>query len=166
MTLTTITIRRFQAEDQTPVRDLISDIMDAEFREAKTAYPSEDIDNIPTAYGGLGEAFFVAARGDRIVGTVAVKKEDNRVALLRRLFVSSGDRGKQIGLKLIDRALKFCEEVGYQEVVFKTTSRMEGAIKICAKRGFVPRAKLKLGSVDLLKFSLSLKNGVKGSKVK
>lgn len=159
-----ISIRRFQSEDQKPVCQLISEIMNQEFHEEKAAYPSEDLENIPRAYGGLGEAFFVAAQNGEIIGTAAIKKEDDRVALLRRLFVSPDHRRQQIGLKLIDRALKFCEEMGYQEVVFKSTSRMEGAIQICKRRGFTPRTKLKLGAVELLKFSLSLRNGLKASK--
>ena len=158
-----MTIRRFQTEDQKPVCDVISGIMNGEFREEKTAYPSDDLAHIPRSYGGLGEAFFVAARNGKIVGTVAVKKEDERVALMRRLFVAPDYRRQQIGLKLIGRALRFCGEMGYQEVVFKTTSRMEGAIKTCEKCGFVPRAKLRLGTLELLKFSLSLKNGLKAS---
>lgn len=158
-----VTIRRFAAEDGAAVRQLVSDIMDHEFHADKEAYPIDDLLEINRTYGGLGEAFFVAVNGDRVIGSVAVKKEDDRVALMRRLFVAADFRKQQIGLKLIDRVLKFCDEVGYQEVIFRTTSRMEGAAKICQKRGFVQRAKIQMGPMELLKFSLSLRNGVKES---
>ena len=156
-----ITIRRFASEDQDQIRDLISGIMNEEYTEAAPAYPTTDIDNIPAAYGGLGEAFFVATQDGRIIGTVAIKKEDDRIALLRRLFVSPDHRKKQIGIKLIDHALQFCGDVGYREIVFKTTSQMVSAVKVCEKKGFVQRAKINLGSLELLKFSLSLRNGHK-----
>ena len=159
----TVTIRRYEHSDGPLVRELIDGIMDAEFHEVKAAYPTEDIDHIEQSYGGLGEAFFVAANGHKIIGSVAIKKEDDRIALLRRLFVDPTYRKQQIGVKLIDRALKFCDEVGYKEIIFKTTSQMEGAAKLCQKCGFVQRAKLSLGNVELLKFSLSLRNGVKAS---
>ena len=156
-----ITIRRFQISDQNPVNRLITGIMNQEFREDKSAYPTDDLADILRTYGGLGEAFFVATNDEEIVGTVAIKKEDDRIALLRRLFVAPTYRKRQIGLKLIDRALKFCDEVGYQEVVFKTTSGMKAAIQSCQKRGFVQRAKLELGTIELLKFSISLRNCIK-----
>lgn len=159
-----ITIRRFIPADGESVRDLISSIMDEEFHDAKAAYPTHDIDQIDQSYGGLGEAFFVAVNGQKVVGSVAVKKEDDRVALLRRLFVDAGYRKQQIGEKLIDRALKFCDEVGYKELVFKTTSRMLGAVKLCQKRGFVQRAKIQLGDLELLKFSLPIRSGLKDHK--
>ncbi len=159
-----ISIRRFSPGDEKAVRELITGIMNGEFREEKNAYPIDDIDDIPQAYGHLGEAFFVAQDGDKIIGTVAIKKEDDRIALLRRLFVASAYRNQKLGVKLIDRALQFCHEVGYQEIIFKTASRMERAVKICQQRGFVPRASLNLGNIELLKFSYSLRDGVKQGK--
>ena len=158
-----IAIRRFERTDGPLVRKLIDGIMDAEFRDVKSAYPTEDINQIEQSYGGLGEAFFVAVTGQKVIGSVAIKKEDDRIALLRRLFVDPSFRKQQIGIKLIDRALKFCDEVGYKEIIFKTTSQMEGAAKLCQKCGFVQRAKLSLGTIELLKFSMSLRNGVKAS---
>lgn len=161
--MASITIRRYEHSDGPRVRELIEGIMEAEFRDAKSVYPTDDIDRIEQAYSGLGEAFFVAVNGPKIIGSVAIKKEDDRVALLRRLFVSPSFRKQRIGIKLVDRALKFCDEVGYKEIIFKTTSQMEGAARLCQKCGFVQRAKLSLGAVELLKFSLSLRNGIKAS---
>ena len=154
-----ITIRRSVPEDDAEVVDLISTIMDSEFHDAKHAYPIEDVECIEKAYGGIGEAFFVAMdnKSHKVVGTVAIKKEDDRVALLRRLFVAPTHRNLKIGKRLIDRALEFCREVGYEEVVFKTTSKMSGAIDLCCKNGFVQRAHIVLGPIELIKLSLSLR---------
>ena len=157
-----ITIRRFAVEDQHEVQELIDQIMHEEFREDTAAFPSDDLKHILETYGGLGEAFFVALNGThKIIGTIAIKKEDDRVALMRRLFVSKAHRKQQIGIKLIERALQFCDEVGYEEIIFKTTSRMKGANQICQKKGFKERARLQLGAIDLYKYALSLRNGYK-----
>lgn len=154
-----ITIRRFSPEDEKSVLHLITSIMNEEFKDEKDAYPPADIENIRANYGNLGEAFFVAADKDKIIGTVGIKKEDSRVALMRRLFVSPEYRGRKIGMKLIERVVQFCQEVGYQEIVFKTTSRMAGANEVCQKAGFIQRAKLALGAVELLKFAFSIRDG-------
>lgn len=151
-----VSIRRFTPEDEKPIKDLIVAVMNEEFHDSKAAYPTDDLDQIQKVYHGLGEAFFVAVDGKKIIGTVAVKKEDERVALMRRLFVSRDYRNQKIGVKLIDHVLNFCDEVGYDEIIFKTTSRMEGANKLCQKKGFIQRAKLAIGPVELLKFSIAL----------
>lgn len=156
-----ISIRRSTLDDSRSIMELISGIMDSEFHDAKAAFPTEDIQNIDKAYSGLGEAFFVAANGHKVIGTVAIKKEDERIALLRRLFVDPQYRNQQVGVQLVERALKFCNEAGYKEVIFKTTSQMVGAAKLCQKRGFIQRAKIQLGNLELLKFSLPIRSGHK-----
>jgi len=156
-----ITIRRCTKEDEKAVVNLISGIMNKEFHDLKQAYPIEDVECIDRAYGGIGDAFFVAvAENHKVVGTVAIKKEDERVALLRRVFVAPTHRNQKIGKKLVDHALHFCREVGYEEMVFKTTSKMSGAIQLCKKHGFIQRAHIPLGPIELLRFSMCLREGV------
>jgi len=151
-----VQIRRFETEDSEAVRRLITQIMDGEFKEEKSAFSLDDLEDLGASYGNFGEAFFVAEEGRKIVGTAAVKREDDRVALIRRVFVAPEYRKKQIGLRLLNRAIEFCKEVGYRELIFKTTSRMSGAIELVKKQGFQARAKVPLGRIELLKFSLPL----------
>lgn len=152
-----VTIRRCGKEDEKAVVELISSVMSKEFQDAAKAYPTEDVECIEKAYGGIGDAFFVAIdERQKVIGTVAIKKEDDRVALLRRLFVAPTHRNQKIGKKLLDRALGFCRDVGYQELVFKTTSKMSGAIELCKRNGFAQRAHIALGPIELLKFSLNV----------
>jgi N-acetylglutamate synthase-like GNAT family acetyltransferase len=150
-------IRRFETQDGEAVKKLIMQIMDREFQEDKAVFAFDDLDALLNSYGNLGEAFFVAEESRRLVGTVGIKRENERIALLRRIFVDPEYRKKQIGLKLLNRAIEFCEDVGYRELVFRTTSRMTGAIELVKKQGFQPRAKVPMGQIELLKFTLSLK---------
>jgi GNAT superfamily N-acetyltransferase len=152
-----IEIRKYKKDDAQGVKDLVERILKNEFPAESAAYPSNDLKDISGHYGKLGEAFFVAVSSDEIIGTAGVKREDERTALLRRLFVSSGFRGRQLGKRLVDRAVEFAREVGYEEMIFKTTSTMEKAVQLGTKKGFLPRARLNLGSVELLKFVLPLK---------
>ena len=152
-----VQIRHFDARDGESVKRLIDQIMDGEFKEAKLAFSQEDLHSLEDSYGKLGEAFFVAEDGKKIVGTVGVKREDDRVALIRRIFVAPEYRKKKIGLRLLNRAIEFCEEVGYRDLIFKTTSQMSNAIGLIQGRGFQSRAKILMGQVELLKFVLSLK---------
>jgi len=150
-------IRKIKKEEYQEAQELIADIMKNEFSEDLSAYPLQDIDDIGASYGNLGEGFFIVILDDAVAGTVGIKREDERTALLRRLFVKPEYRRKKIGSQLLDRAIDFCREVGYQEIIFKTTSRMQGAIRLCQSKGFAEKAKLDLGSLELLKFTLFLK---------
>jgi GNAT superfamily N-acetyltransferase len=150
-----ISIRKCEPSDQKAVKKLIFGILSQEF--PKEAATLEDLENISDSYGKLGEAFFVATSGGAIVGTVGVKREDERTAMLRRLFVDSTHRRKKIGTQLVERVIEFCREVGYDEIIFKTNSAMKDAIKLCEKQKFAPKAKLDLGPMQLLKFGLFLK---------
>ena len=68
-----VTIRRCTKEDEQAVLDLITGVMSKEFREVATAYPMEDVERIATAYGNIGDAFFVAITDHhKVVGTVAI----------------------------------------------------------------------------------------------
>ena len=150
-----ISIRKCEPSDQKAVKKLIVKILKEEF--PKEAATLQDLENISDSYGKLGETFFVAVSGDSIVGTVGIKREDERTAMLRRLFVNSEHRRQKVGTQLVERAIEFCREVGYDEIIFKTNSIMRDAIKLCEKKRFAPKAKLDLGPMQLLKFGLFLK---------
>ena len=152
-----VQIRRFEGRDTESIKKLIDEIMNGEFHDELVAFSPEDLEALNDSYGKLGEAFFVAEEGSRVVGTVGVKREDDRVALIRRIFVAPEYRRKKIGLRLLNQAIEFCEEVGYRELVFKTTSTMADAIELVKGRGFQSRAKVPMGHLELLKFSLSIK---------
>ncbi len=148
-----VEIRKFKKEDNKEVRGLITDIMKSEFSDVLGAFPADDLENISDYYCKAGEAFFVALLDGKIIGSIGVKQEDDRTALVRRIFVSPELRGKKVGRELLDKAIEFCREVGYQELVFKTTSKMKDAINLFENKGFSEKAHLQLGNVDLYKLT-------------
>ncbi|HNV86566.1 MAG TPA: GNAT family N-acetyltransferase [Candidatus Omnitrophota bacterium] len=160
-----ITVRPVTEADDTCVRELITGILEREFSPEERAYFGSDIEHVFRNYAGPRETFFVATDQDKVVGTAGIKEEDDRNALLRRIFVRSDYRGRKIGSQLISNAVSFCKTQGYQEIIFKTTSRMSEAIKLCEANGFVKRVRLELGGLELLKFTMHLEKIGKGEKV-
>lgn len=154
---TIVSIRAVQREDDEPVRKLVTAILQREFREEERALLNSDLDSVSSNYQGQDEIFLVACDGPQIVGTVGIKREDQRRALLRRVFVEQQYRKKKIGFQLVQKAIDFCSDRGYEEIIFKTTSRMKDAIRLCQDLGFVRKATVPLGSLELFKFTLSLK---------
>ena len=152
-----IEIRKFIKDDAEVVKRIINEVMHSRYADILGHFPLNDLENISDYYGKAGEAFFVAVIEEKIIGSIGVKREDDRTALIRRIFVSPEVRGRQLGRNLLKKALDFCREVGYQEVVFKTTSKMDDAVKLFEKNGFHEKAHLKLGNVELYKLTYFLK---------
>ncbi len=148
-------IRAFKESDGVQVRSLISSTMRNEFGMELRAYPEDDLNDISGSYGGKGDTFFVAVQDKNIIGTVAIKEEDKRVALLRRLFVHPKYRKKGYGLKLIEAAIDFCKRQRYRVIVFRSTDRMSRANSLCERMGFIERARVDFGGFQILKFTLN-----------
>lgn len=130
-------IRSFQQQDYEGVKELISSIIDKEFAEEAKAYQYGDLEDISKAYGKLREKFLVAEEDGKIIGTVGIKEDVEKTALLRRLFVHPSHRSREIGSMLVDTAIDFCKMNHYKDISFRATSRMAAAIKLLTvKKGF------------------------------
>lgn len=151
-----VQIRPAKPADDKAIRELIAGILEKEFAAAEKDYFGSDVQNVSKTYAGDGDCFFVASSNGEIVGTAGIKREDDRNALLRRIFVRDDFRGRKIGSQLILNAVQFCRKEGYGEIIFKSTSRMKDAIRLCEANGFIRRATIRLGSLDLFKFTLHL----------
>jgi len=149
-------IRPYKTSDREQVKDLVSNILDAEFSFGKKAYEYCDLDSIDSVYGGKREAFFVLVDKGSVGGTVGVKEETHKTAIIRRLFVAKQMRKKGYGGLLLDRAIDFCRENGYHEAVFHAANAMTSAIDLCRSRGFNEKEKLELGGINIIRFSLEL----------
>lgn len=149
-------IRRFNIKDHGQVKKLITDILANDFAMDQKAYPHSDLDSISKVYGGGREAFFVGEDEGHITGTVAIKEESGDIAILRRLFIGAKYRGKGYGRLLIEKALDFCREKGYHEVIFHVSNTMKAATELCRSKGFKEKEKLDLGGVNIIKFALTI----------
>ncbi|MBI3987374.1 MAG: GNAT family N-acetyltransferase [Lentisphaerae bacterium] len=132
-----VLIRKVADPDTGEVKNLVHGIMREEFSAESKAYSAFDLDNPCSYYGGSKDMFLVAEKDRHIVGTVAIKEDAPDSALLRRIFVKKEYRGKGLGEQLLCKALEFCFEHNYRSVVFRGTDRMQGALKLCLKNGFV-----------------------------
>ena len=151
-----ILIRPVQAADTGAVKNLILQILGSEYAEDQQAYPAEDLEDPCQAYGADGDLFLVAEDQGKIVGTCAIKRDEQDVALMRRLFVDSGCRGKGVGSQLVDRALEHCKSSGAKRVQIRTADRMAAAIELCKKKGFEEEDRFTWESSTLVLLKLQL----------
>ncbi|MDD5439267.1 MAG: GNAT family N-acetyltransferase [Candidatus Omnitrophica bacterium] len=149
-------VRPFKPEDNDGVKSLILSILKQEYPFDKNAYADSDIFDISRTYTGEKNSFFVYESGRKIVGTVGIKGDSDKTALLRRLFVAPHFRRRGIGALLLAQGIDFCREKGYREVVFRATDKMKGAIDLIKKHGFTEQEKLEIAGFHIHLYRLKI----------
>ena len=83
------------------------------------------------------DASFLADIGGRIVGSAFVTHSDDPgIAKLRLLWVESEMRGRGLGSRLTDEAVRFAREAGYTTLTLWTQDVLVAARRIYARAGF------------------------------
>ena len=81
---------------------------------------------------------WLAMLNDRIVGSVAIDGEDlgNNEAHLRWFILDDGCRGSGLGRKLIEEAMRFCDEKKFSSVQLWTFNKLTAARRLYESFGF------------------------------
>lgn len=74
--------------------------------------------------------------GDRMVGAIGIVAHTSDTAQLRWFLLHPDYRGLGLGKRLVNEALQFCNEKGYQHVFLETTDDQQQAIRMYEKVGF------------------------------
>jgi putative acetyltransferase len=149
-------LRNYKQTDAKGVKDLILAILTKEYPFDKSAYSDSDLDKIGEVYGGKNDTFLVIDEDGAVVGTAGVKEDAPGDALLRRLFVDEKRRRRGYGTALLEKALGFCREKGYERVIFRCTDRMTDAMNLCLKKGFVETENLEVSGFRIHKLVLNI----------
>ncbi len=88
------------------------------------------------------EFFVVLRRNGRISAITAIDYLTSSKAIIKWFFVHPEDRNAGLGGRLLDRALCFAADTGYEKLVLGTMSRMEAAQHLYRKKGFVYRQRV------------------------
>lgn len=97
---------------------------------------NEEIREIEEKYGLPEGRLYIASIGKNPVGCVALKKIDNEYCEMKRLYVRQGNRGKDIGKKLVERIISDAKDIGYKHIRLDTFPFMDRAIKMYKNYGF------------------------------
>jgi ribosomal protein S18 acetylase RimI-like enzyme len=155
------TIRSFHGEDQEACQRLYIDglVGGGKLAENDTGL---DIDDISGAYMSSGNHFWVAVnRSGEIVGMIGVQQHDEGVGEIRRLRVRGDHRRKGIGSRLMETALKFCNDHNYLKITLDTFMDREPAIRLFEKFHFRHSRTRELHGKELLYFYLDIYGGEK-----
>jgi GNAT superfamily N-acetyltransferase len=82
------------------------------------------------------DRLWIAERGERIVGCVAIVSASRQEAQLRWFLVVPSARGQGLGRALLHEAVKFCKRQAYESVFLWTVSALTAAAQLYQQFGF------------------------------
>lgn len=83
------------------------------------------------------DRLWVAEIEGQIVGSIGIIGRENNAAQLRCLLIAPEARGMGLGRRLVETALAFCRESGYDSIFLWTVQGLSAASHLYASAGFV-----------------------------
>lgn len=127
--------------------DLQIDSIRSLFREYETWLGLElcfqgfeaELADLPSKYAEPDGRLLFAFYDGRLAGCVAMRKLDDDISEMKRLFVREDFRGLGIGVSLIERVIKDAKVIGYDKLRLDTfPPKMEKAVSLYEAYGFYP----------------------------
>lgn len=116
----------------------IKEILFSALKEYEIAIPDNysacDIDSIN--YKNNSQVF-VLLRNDSVIGFLVLRPITKDCIELKRLYLSSSERGQGLGAYLLNYAIYFAQKNKYKSMRLETTSRFKEAVSLYIKFGFM-----------------------------
>jgi len=83
----------------------------------------KDMNDIQKNYFESGGIFLVITDDDQLIGTGAIRKLEEKVCELRRLFLLIEYHDKGLGYRMIMELMRYAREMGYEKMRLETAPR-------------------------------------------
>ena len=99
----------------------------------------EELKNLPGKYAPPEGRLFLAHSDEDLTGCIALRKFDESVCEMKRLYLRENARGKGLGNTLIEKLIAEARLIGYEKMRLDTyPSKMAKAVKLYESHGFGP----------------------------
>jgi ribosomal protein S18 acetylase RimI-like enzyme len=117
-----------------------------------------ELQNLPGDYAPPQGCILFAKQDERIVGCVAVRKLEENICEMKRLYVIPSARGQGIGRKLAETIIAQAKAIGYKHMRLDTVASMQAANRLYSSLGFHPIAPYRYNPLEGAQFyELSLR---------
>lgn len=111
-----------------------------------------ELENLPGDYAPPCGCILLAKLDERIVGCVALRKWEENICEMKRLYVIPEARGKSIGRKVAEAVIVRAKELGYKHMRLDTLSSMQAANRLYSSLGFRPIAPYRYNPLEGAQF--------------
>ena len=125
-----VNIRRIEPHEVVQAKRLIYQVAHQVFQDTRPLEESiafyesrgtlNDMDDIQQTYFEKDGIFLVMTNSEQIIGTGAIRKIDDQICELKRVWLLFAYHGKGLGYKMIQELLAFAHAKGYQRVRLET----------------------------------------------
>ena len=97
----------------------------------------EELDGLPGAYAPPDGRLLLAIDSDRAVGCVAIRKLEDGICEMKRLYVKSAYRGQGLGRRLAEAVIAEARAIGYGKMRLDSLTSLTEAAGLYRSLGFV-----------------------------
>jgi len=97
---------------------------------------NKELENIAIEYGRPEGTIFIAYNNKEPVGCFGVRKLDDSMCELKRMYVRESARGLGVGKQLLDKSIEVGKLLGYSKMRLDTLDTMHAAMSLYRKAGF------------------------------
>lgn len=112
----------------------------------------QELANLPGDYAPPTGRLLLAVDDTKLAGCVALRRIDEGICEMKRLYVRPGYRGTGLGRKLAETAITAAREVGYSKMRLDTLPSMKEAIQLYYSLGFVEIPSYRYNPVEGVKY--------------
>ena len=99
----------------------------------------EELRDLPGKYAPSAGRLYLAFSGDQLAGCIAMRKLEEDVCEMKRLFVRDQFRGQKIGMHLIEKLIDEARKERYSKMYLDTfPPKMGKAVSLYESHGFRP----------------------------
>ncbi len=129
-------IRKAEVHEMNVVRELFEEY--AEELDVDLCFQnfSKELDELPGIYAEPEGCILLLENQEQIVGIVALKKLEDGICEMKRLYLKLEARKNGNGRKLADALLFEAKKLGYKYMKLDTIQRLKAAVHMYKKMGF------------------------------
>jgi putative acetyltransferase len=101
-------------------------------------------------HGGL--ILIIDAKSGEEIGCVGIRRFEDQVAELKRMFIKESHRNKGLGKELLCRAIELSKDHGYKKIRLDTLDTMKPAMALYEKYGFKETSAYRYNPHDNVRF--------------